>query len=205
MAHTGVRARPQPARHRAREPVSSRVAAAQSEGISLPQPAQMPRLQRHANISQARPLTPRAAARREYRRDRCLPPPLPAGGAKRKPKPSALRAGCPARHRAAQTQSRYRKLQRLLSVQVWTRESRLRRGRIAALPPDRDSAPPDYSAYAFRVCASWQGPGRPEREDKGYSRGAARGHPTRTDERHHLNPVGPAEKEHAIEQPIRAQ
>src|SRR5438034_413999 len=41
----------------------------------------------------------------------------------------------------------------LLSAQMWTRESMLPRGRIAAPPLDRGSAPPDYSAYGSPMCA----------------------------------------------------
>src|ERR1700682_6745260 len=136
MLRIGVRPRLPPARRRASEHAPSRVAAVQSGAISLKQPAQMTWLQRHASVSKARLRTPTAAARRQYRRNRCPPPQSLAVGARHKPEPSALPAGYNARHRATQTQSPNRKLQTLLSARLYTRESMLRRGRIAAPPLD---------------------------------------------------------------------
>src|SRR6266849_7348367 len=81
----------------------------------------------------------------------------------------------------------------------------LRRGRIAAPPLDMGSAPLDYSAYASQMCASCQVQDRSEPRYKGYSRGAARGHPKHIDERHHLNPAPSVEMEDATEQPTRAR
>src|SRR4029077_21247808 len=153
------------------------------------QQAQMPWLQRLASASKTRLRTPREAARRQYRRDRCPPPQSLAVGAKHKPEPSALPAGYNARHRAAQTQSLNRKVQMLLSARMQTLESMLRRGRIAAPPLDMGSASLDYSACASPMCASWQVPGRSEPQCKGYSRAAARGRPKHIDECHRPTPV----------------
>src|SRR2546429_9990104 len=72
-AHIEVRGRLQPARRRAGEPASSRVAAVRSGAISPLHPAQMRWRQRQASVSQARPRAPTAAARRPYRSDRCPP------------------------------------------------------------------------------------------------------------------------------------
>src|ERR1700680_4865174 len=200
MVHIEVRGRLQPARRRAFEPASSRVAAVRSGAISPQQPTQMPWLQRHASVSKARLQTPTAAARRQYRCDRCPPLRSPEVGARHTPEPSALPAGYNARHRATQTQSPNRKLQMLLSARMLTRESMLRRGRIAAPPLDMGSAPLDYSAYASQMCASWQVQGRSEPRYKGYSRAAARGRPKHIDECRRLNPVAFVGIENAIEQ-----
>src|SRR6266436_6418645 len=200
MVRIKVRRRLPPARRHASEPASSRVASIQSGGISLKQPAQMPRLQPHASGAPARRRIPTGAARRRYRRDRCPPPQSLTVGARHKPEPSALPAGYNARHRATQTQSPNRKLQMLLSARTWTRESMLRRGRIAAPLLDMGSAPLDYSAYASQMCASWQVPGRSEPRYKGYSRAAARGRPRHIDEGRRLNRAAFAGIEFATEQ-----
>src|SRR6202035_2977548 len=118
MAHIEVRGRLQLARRRASERASSRVAAARSGVISPQLQAQMTGLQRHASVSKARLRTPTAAARRQYRRDRCPPPQSLAVGARHKPKPSALPAGYNVRHRATQTRLLNRKLQMLLSARM---------------------------------------------------------------------------------------
>src|SRR5207245_9956669 len=81
----------------------------------------------------------------------------------------------------------------------------LRRGRIAAPPLDRGSAPPDYSAYASPMCASRQVPGRSEPRYKGYSRAAVRGRPKHIDECRRLDPVAFAGIENATEQTGRDQ
>src|SRR5260370_20360357 len=104
MVRKEVRTRLQLARRRACEPASSKVAAVQSGGISLKQPAQMTKLQRHASGATARRRIPTGAARRQYRRDRYLPPQSLAVGARHKPEPSALPAVYNARYPAAQTQ-----------------------------------------------------------------------------------------------------
>src|SRR5882762_11580807 len=200
MVRIGVRRRLPPARRHASEPASSRVAEVRSGGISLKQPAQMPGLQPHASGAPARRRTPTGAARRRYRRDRCPPPQSLAAGARHKPEPSALPAGYNARHRATQTQSPNRKLQTLLSARMYTRESMLRRGRIAAPPLDMGLAPLDYSACASQMCASWQVPGLLEPRYKGYSRAAARGRPKHIDECRRLNPVAFVGIENATEQ-----
>src|SRR6266852_1470517 len=189
MERIGVRPRLPPARHRAFEHASSTVAAVRSGGISLRRPAQMPGLQPHASGAPMRRRIPTGAARQECRCDHCPPRPLPAAGSKHKPEPSALPAESNARRRATQTQSPNRKVRMLLSARTWTRESMLRRGRIAAPLLDMGSAPLDYSAYASQMCASWQVPGRSEPRYKGYSRAAARGRPKHIDECRRLNPV----------------
>src|SRR6266850_2057148 len=200
MVHIEVRGRLQLARRRASEPASSRLAVVRSGEISPQRQVQMTWLQWHASVSKARLRRPRAAARRQYRRDRCLPPQSLAVGARHKPEPSAHPSGYNAGHRAAQTQSPNRKLRMLPSARMQTRESMLRRGRIAAPPLDRGSAPLDYSAYASQVCASWQVPGRSEPRYTGYSRAAARGRPKHIDECRRLNRVAFAGIENATEQ-----
>src|SRR6266404_5419009 len=200
MVRIKVRRRLQLACCHASEPASSRVAVVQSGGISLKQPAQMPGLQPHASGAPARRRIPTGAARRRYRRDRCPPPQSLTVGARHKPEPSALPAGYNARHRATQTQSPNRKLQMLLSGRMQTRESMLRRGRIAAPPLDMDSAPLDYSAYASQMCASWQVQNRSEPRHKGYSRAAACDRPKHIDECRRLDPVAFAGIENATEQ-----
>src|SRR6267142_1445548 len=200
MVRTGVRPRLPPALRRASEPASSKVAAIRSGVISPRQQAQMPWLRRHASASRARPRRPRAVERRQYRRDRCPPPQSLAVGARHKPEPSALPAGYNARHRATQTQSPNRKLQMLLSARMSTRESMLRRGRIAAPPLDMGSAPLDYSAYASQMCAGWQVPRRSEPRYMGYSRAAARGRPKHIDECRRLKPMAFVGIENATEQ-----
>src|SRR2546430_11041991 len=131
MVRIGVRPRLPPARHRAYEHASSRVAAVQSGPISLKQPAEMPGLQPQASGAPARRRIPTAAARRQCRCDHC-PPPSPAAGSKHKPEPSALLAHYNAICRAKRERSPNRKLQMLLSAQRQTHESLLRRGRKAA-------------------------------------------------------------------------
>src|SRR5258708_11831829 len=187
MVHIEVRGRWQLARRRVSEPASSRVAAARSGGISPQQQAQMKWLQRHASVSKARLRTPTAAARRQYRRDRCPPRQSLAVGARHKPEPSALPAGYNARHRATQTQSPNRKLQMLLSGRMQTRESMLRRGRIAAPPLNMGSAPLDYSAYASQMWASCTVPGRSEPRYQGHNQAAAHVQPQLIDQRGPLN------------------
>src|SRR5260370_5927697 len=118
MVRIGVRPRLPPARRRAYEHASSKVAAVRPGGISLKQPAQMTRLQGHASASGARPPRPRAAARRQYRRDRCPPLQSLAVGARHKPEPNALLAHSDAIYRAKREQSPNRKLQMLLSARM---------------------------------------------------------------------------------------
>src|SRR5260370_23757398 len=200
MERIGVQPRLPPARRCAHEHASNRVAAVRSGGISLKQPAQMPVLQPRASGAPARRRIPTGAARRQYRRDHCPPPQSLAVGARHKPEPSALPAGCHARRRATQTLSPNRKVRMLLLARTWTRESMLRRVRIAAPLLDMGSAPLDYSAYASQVCASWQVRGRSEPRYKGYSRAAARGRPKHIDECRRLNVVASAGIENATEQ-----
>src|SRR5260370_26824458 len=92
MVRIGVRPRLPPARRRAYEHASSRVAATQSEAISLRQPTQMPRLRLHASGVLARRQTLTAAARRQYRCDLCPPLLSPAVVSRHKPEPSELLA-----------------------------------------------------------------------------------------------------------------
>src|SRR5260221_10499935 len=154
MVRIEVRGRLQLARRRAFEPASSRAAAVQSGATSPKQPAQMPGLQLNASGAPARRRIPTAAARRQYRRDRCPPPQSLAVGARHRPEPSALPAGYDARHRATQTQSPNRKLQMQLLAQRWTHASLLRRGRKAERPLDMGSVHPGCSACGSRVCAT---------------------------------------------------
>src|SRR5260370_25453303 len=118
MVRIEVRPRLPPARHRACEPAASRVAAVQSEGVSLKQTAQTPGKQLHASGAPARRRISKGAARRQYRRDHCPPPQSLAVGAMHKPEPSALPAAYDVRHRATQTQSPNRKVRMLLSARM---------------------------------------------------------------------------------------
>src|SRR5260370_21215054 len=200
MVRIKVRRRLQLACRHESEHASSIVAAVRSGEISPQRQVQTTWLQRHASASPARRRIPTGAARRRYRRDRCPPPQSLAVGAKHKTEPSDLPAGYNARHRATQTQSPNRKVRMLLSARTWTRESKLRRGRIAAPLLDMGSAPLDYSAYASQMYASWQVRGRSEPRYKGYSRAAARGRPKHIDECRRLNPVAFVGIENATEQ-----
>src|SRR5216684_1982221 len=112
MVGIGVRPRLPPARRRAYEHASSRVAAIQSEAISLRQPTQMPRLRLHASGVLARPQTLTAAARRQYRCDHCPPLPSPAVGSRHKPEPSARLAGYYAKYPTRRERSPNRKQQK---------------------------------------------------------------------------------------------
>src|SRR6267378_7828305 len=81
----------------------------------------------------------------------------------------------------------------------------LRRGRIAAPPLDRGSAPLDYSAYGSQMCASCQVQGRSEPLYKGYSRAVVCGRPKDIDECRRLNPVAFVGIENATEQTGRGR
>src|ERR1700692_4272854 len=205
MVRRGVRRGLPSAHRRACEHASSKVAAVRSAGISPQPPAQMPEPQPDASAVLARRKIPTAAALRRYRCDRCPPPQSRAVGSTHKPEPSALLRHYDAIYRAKREQSPNRKLQMLLSAQRQTHESQLRRGRKAEHPLDKGSAHPDCSACGFRVCATRRAQGRWERQYKGYSRAAARGHPKHIDECHHLNPAASEEMEDATEQPTRAR
>src|SRR5438132_4605464 len=165
MVRIGVRPRLPPARRRAYEHASSRVAAVQSGPISLKQPAQMPGLQPQASGAPARRRIPTAAARRQCRCDHC-PPPSPAAGSKHKPEPSALLAHYNAICRAKRERSPNRKLQMLLSAQRQTHESLLRRGRKAARLLDMGWVHPGCSTCGSRVCVTRRAQGRWERRYK---------------------------------------
>src|SRR5260370_17508773 len=91
----------------------------------------------------------------------------------------------------------------LLEARRQTHESLLRRERKAERPPDMGWVHPGCSACEYRLCATRRAQGRWERRYRGYSRGAARGHPKHIDERHHLNPAPSVEMEDATEQPTR--
>src|ERR1700692_2527444 len=205
MGRIEVQPRLLPARRRAHGHASSRGATVQWVEISLRQPAQMPRLQPYASAVRARRKTPTTEARRQYRCDRCPPLQSPAVGSTHKPEPSALPAHYYARHRAKRERSPSRKIQMLLSAPRQTRESLLRRGKKAKRPLDMGSVDPGGSVYGSRVCATRRGQDRWARPYKGYSRVAARAHPKRIDECHHLNPAASAEMQDATPQPGRAR
>ncbi len=158
MARTGVRPRLQPALSRECEPASSRAARVQPATISLLQLAQVRRPQSPAIGVLAQRRTPATIARQQYQCDRFLRPQWPIMDSRRTPEPGALPAEYNARHRATGKQLRTRKRQMLLSVQTWTPESRLRRGKKAVLLLDMGSVNPDCSRFGspeYEV-PSWQ-------------------------------------------------
>src|SRR5215469_2606294 len=165
----------------------------------------MLRLQPRASVLLARQRKPIGAGCPQYQCDRCPRLLSLAAGAKHKLKPSALPPDYNAEHLATRGQLPNRKLQMLLLVQRWTRESRLQRGRKTGLPLDMGLVDPDCSAYGSQVCAARRGQDRSERAYKGHGRVAAGGRPKRIDECHHLNPVASVGIEHATEQPARAR
>src|SRR5262249_6192784 len=142
MERIAVRLRLTPGCRRAYEHASSKGEAIRSVAISLQWPVQMTALQPYATDGQAQRKTPTAAGRQQCRCDRSRLRPSQAVDARHKPKPSAYLPGCDARCRATREQLRNRKTQMLLSVQRWTHESRLQRGRKAQRPRDMGSADP---------------------------------------------------------------
>src|SRR6266436_5688983 len=118
MASTEVRGRSRPARRRGSERTSNRVAAARSGETSRQQQAQMKGLQWYASASQAKPRRPRAAARQEYRRDRCLPLQSPAVDSTQKPEPSAQPVLYDAKNRVIEIQSPNRKVRMPVSLRT---------------------------------------------------------------------------------------
>src|SRR5882762_5541058 len=149
MARTGVRPRLPPAQRRECEPASSRGAKVRPAAISLLSLAQVPRPQSSAIGALAQRRTPPTTARQQCQCDRFLPPQWPTMGSRRTPEPGALPAGYNARHRATRKQLRTRKPHMLLSVQRWTPELRLLRGKKAALLLDMGSVDPGCSSCGF--------------------------------------------------------
>src|SRR5215472_14563732 len=92
----------------------------------------------------------------------------------------------------------------LLSAKMQTHESRLRLGRIAALPVDMGLVHPDYSAIASLTYAAQRELDHQAQGCKGYSQAAVHGHPKHSDECHHLAPAASVETESATKPPTRA-
>src|SRR6267142_1163860 len=149
MARTGVRPRLLPAQRRECEPASSKGARVRSAAISPLQLAQVRRPQWPAIVALTQRRTAPTIARQQCQRDRFPPPQWPTMGSRRTPEPGALPAGYNARHRATRKQLRTRKPQMLLSVQRWTPESRLLRGKKAGLLLDMGSVDPGCSSCGF--------------------------------------------------------
>src|SRR5271170_161407 len=123
MARKEVQALPRPARHRAHELASSRVAATRSEAISLPPPAQTPRLQPHASVAPKQRRISATTACRRYRRDHCRPLPPPAADARHKRESSAGIADYRVGHRAKRKKLLFRKSQMRFSTKKSIHES----------------------------------------------------------------------------------
>src|SRR5438105_541081 len=148
MARRAVRPRRPPAPRRECEPASSRGARVRSAEISLLGLAQVRRPQSPAIGALARRRTPATIARQQCQCAHFPPPQWPTTGSRRTPEPGAL----PVYHaedRATRRQLRTRKPQMLLSVQRWTPESRLLRGKKAALLLDMGSVDPGCSSCGF--------------------------------------------------------
>src|SRR6202022_1418494 len=148
MARTRARPRLPRAPRRECAPASSRGARVRPAAISLLQLAQVRRPQSPAIGALAQRRTPATIARQQCQCDRFPPPQWPTMGSRRTPEPSALPA-YDAEDRATPKQLRTRKPQMLLSVQRWTPESRLLRGKKAALLLDMGSVDPGFSSCGF--------------------------------------------------------
>src|SRR5207248_10930473 len=142
MARTTVRRRLLPAQRRECELASNTAATIRSAAISPLPLAQVRQPQSPAIGAPAQRRTQATTTRQQYQCDRFPRPQWPTTGSKRMPGPGALLVGCNARDRATRERLRNRKRQMLLSTQMWIREWRLQRGRIAAPPLDMGSVDP---------------------------------------------------------------
>src|SRR5258708_35416615 len=93
----------------------------------------------------------------------------------------------------------------LLSVQRWTPESRLLRGKKAALLLDMGSVDPGCSSCGFPEYAAPQRQDRWERQYRGCSRASAGGRPKHIDGYHHRRPRATEEIQWATQPAGRAQ